>query len=73
MSIFSGYKCKVINAPVVVSTTSKTTTSGMFAVLADAAMSSGYMSAVLAGLRESRRHSTAIRSKTQATHQYTVH
>jgi hypothetical protein len=44
------------NAPVVVLTTSETTTSGMLAVLSYTTVTGGDVAAVLAGLREAGRH-----------------
>jgi hypothetical protein len=43
-------------SPVVVLTTSKTTTSWMLAVLSYTTVTGGYMTTVLAGLRETGRH-----------------
>jgi hypothetical protein len=48
--------CHQAYAPMVVLTTSKTTTSGMLAVLADTTVTGWYVSAVLASVAETGRH-----------------
>jgi hypothetical protein len=50
------YVVEQLDIPVVVLTTSKTSTTRMFPVLAYTTMTSGYMAPVLAGVGETGRH-----------------
>jgi hypothetical protein len=59
---------KTKNAPVVVLTTSETTTSGMLAVLADTTVTGGDVAAVLARFGEVGRHLSKSRSVVRHPH-----
>jgi len=56
------------NSPVMVRTTSKTTTSGVLSVLAYTSMTSRYMAAVLASLRVTCRHRFLRLKKTDVSY-----